>query len=82
MYIHNNNVSHRFHDLHHSVYSSHDLVHGIIGRFPSPNHERALTNGTIGYSMPKPVNDKPDTLVYEVVKVRGLTSHFHHHANL
>ena len=81
MYIHNN-VSHRFHDLHHTVYSSHDLAHGIIGRFPSPNHDRALTNGTIGYSVQKPVNDKRDTLVHEVVQVRGLKSHFHRHAIL
>ena len=66
MYIHNNNVSHRFHDLHHSVYSSLDLVNGIIGRFPSSNHDRALTNGTIGYSMPKQVNDKRNALVHKV----------------
>ena len=81
MYIHNN-VSHRFLDLHHSVYSSLDLVHGIIGRFPSSNHDRALTNGTTEYSMPKPVNDKRNALVHKVVQVRGLTSHFHHHTNL
>ena len=82
MYIHNNNVSHRFQGLHDSVQTCHRFVYGIIGRFPPSDHDRTLSNGAIGYSVSKLVNRKRDALVHEVVQVDGVVNHFHHHANL
>ena len=65
-----------------TVQSVHHFVNGIIGGFSSPNHDRALTKGTIGYSVLKPINRKRDALVHEVVQVDGAASHFNHHTNL
>ena len=45
-------------------------------------HDPALTKGTIGYSVLKPINRKRDALVHEVVQVDGAASHFNHHTNL
>ena len=65
-----------------TVQSVHHFVNGIIGGFSSPNHDRALTKETIGYSVLKAINRKRDALVHEVVQVDRAASHFHHHTNL
>ena len=82
MYIYDNNVSHRFQGLHDSVYSSHDFVYSVIGRLPSPDHDRTLTDGRIGYSVFEAINNKSNLFIHKIVQVHGLMSHFHHHANL
>ena len=62
--------------------SSYDFVDGIIGRFPSANHDGAASDRAIGLAHLKPVDGKRNPLVHEVVQVRGLTSQFYHHTQL
>ena len=78
MYIHNNKI-HSFQHFHNSVQSCHDFVNSIVRRLPSPDHDWAPSNGTIGYSVSKAVNGKRDALVHEVVQVDGAAKNFHHH---
>ena len=81
MYIHNN-VSHSLQDLHDSVQTSHLFVYTVIGRFPPSDHDRTLSNGTIGYSVFKVIYGKSNALVHEVVQVQGVFANFYNHANL
>ena len=62
--------------------SSHVFVDSVIGRLPSPNHDGAPSDRTIGYGHLKPVNGKRNAFIHEVVQVHGVSSHFHHHTNL
>ena len=65
-----------------TVQSVHHFVNSIIGWLPSPNHDWALTNGTIGYSVLKPIDGKSNPFIHKIVQVDGVVSHFHHHTNL
>ena len=81
MYFHNN-VSHSFQDLHDSVQTSHHFVYRVIDRFPPSDHDRTLSNGTIGYSVFKVISGKSNALVHQIVQVQGVFAKSCHHANL
>ena len=81
MYVNHHKI-HGFHDIHDQVQSLHNFIHRIVSGLPPSNHDRALTQGTLGDPMLELVDDKRNALVHQVVQVRGLPRHFRRHANL
>ena len=81
MYIHDNKLhgSHGFGD---QIESIHHFVQGIVGALSPANHDRALTQGTIGNLMYKAVNDERNALVHDLVQIGRDPRHLRHHANL
>ena len=81
MYIDDNKIhgSHGFDD---QIESLHYFVQGIVGTLPPANHDGALTQGTLGDLMDKPVDDKGNALIHDFVQIGRDTGHLRHHANL
>ena len=46
------------------------------------DHDRTLSNGTIGYSVFEVINGKSNALVHQIVQVQGVFAKSYHHANL
>ena len=81
MYI-NDDKFHRGHHIHTQIDASHHLVEGVVGSLPPANHNRTLTQGTMGDLTFEAVDDERDALIQQVVQVRGDTGHLRHHPNL
>ena len=81
MYIHDNKLhgSYGFDD---QIESLHHFIQGIVRTLPPANHDGALTQGTLGNLMYKPVNDERNALVHDLVQIGRDPGHHRHHANL
>ena len=82
MNVYNMNQSHGIHRMHTQINPLHHFVQGVVRRLSPADHNRALTNGTVGDLTLEAVNNERDALVQQVVQVRGDPRHLRHHPNL
>ena len=68
MYIDSNKM-HGGHNIVNQIESLHDFVQGIVRALSLANHHRVLAHGTILKLLLKPLNDKRDPLVHDMIQV-------------